>query len=209
MSPTKEVLAALVDALEKKDRYTSGHAKRVAYYSVLLAKHLALEPDEIERIRLGALLHDVGKIGVEDRILKKNAPLDHDEWVLMQEHPELGFEIMSRFEGLQDVIQGMRYHHERWDGKGYPTGLAGEEIPLIARVIAVADTYDAMVSTRPYRKGLPPKVAFAEIVRHAGSQFDPRVVDAFMQAFRTEKMGQGAEYRQSAPSEPGLELALL
>jgi HD-GYP domain-containing protein (c-di-GMP phosphodiesterase class II) len=141
---------------------------------------------------LGALLHDVGKIGVEDHILKKKSALDEPEWKIMQQHPDLGFDIMNRVEGLKDVIGGMRYHHERWDGKGYPLGLKGEEIPLIARIIAVADTYDAMVSTRPYRKGLDPKIAFDEIVKYRGSQFDPIVVDAFIEAFKREKMGRGS-----------------
>jgi HD-GYP domain-containing protein (c-di-GMP phosphodiesterase class II) len=151
-----------------------------------------LTAEELERIRLGAVLHDVGKIGVEDKILKKQAPLDQDEWKVMQTHPDQGYDIMSRVEGLKDVIGGMRYHHERWDGKGYPFGLKGEEIPFIARIIAVADTYDAMVSTRPYRKGLDPKIAYDEIVKHSGTQFDPTVVEAFIEAFKHEKMGKGS-----------------
>lgn len=183
---------ALAEAIEKKDRYTGGHTKRVVHYSVCIAKYMSLSSEEMERIRLAAILHDVGKIGVEDRILKKDAPLVEPEWEVMQTHPELGYDILRRVEGLREVTAGMRYHHERWDGKGYPLGLKGEEIPLIARVISVADAYDAMVSTRPYRKGLDPKIAFEEIVRHRGTQFDPRVVEAFIQAFRREKMGKGS-----------------
>ncbi|MFL5814300.1 MAG: HD domain-containing phosphohydrolase, partial [Bdellovibrionia bacterium] len=160
-----DTVEALAEAIEKKDRYTGGHTKRVVYYSMCIAKYLNLTSDELERIRLGAVLHDVGKIGIEDKILKKQAPLDDEEWKVMQTHPDQGYDIMSRVEGLKDVIGGMRYHHERWDGKGYPFGLKGTEIPLIARIISVADTYDAMVSTRPYRKGLPPTVAFDEIVK--------------------------------------------
>ncbi len=110
----------------------------------------------------------------------------------MQTHPELGFDIMGRVESLKEVMGGMRYHHERWDGLGYPLGLKGEEIPLLARIISVADTYDAMVSTRPYRKGLPPLTAHDEIVKHRGTQFCPTVVDAFIQAFQKEKMGKGS-----------------
>ncbi len=187
-----DTVEALAEAIEKKDRYTGGHTKRVVHYSVCIAKYLDLTPDELERIKLGALLHDVGKIGIEDKILKKGAPLDPEEWKVMQTHPEQGYDIMNRVEGLKDVIGGMRYHHERWDGKGYPLGLKGEEIPLIARIIAVADTYDAMVSTRPYRKGMDPKIAFDEILRYRGTQFDPTVVDAFEKAFRNEKMGKGS-----------------
>jgi HD-GYP domain-containing protein (c-di-GMP phosphodiesterase class II) len=174
--------------MEKKDRYTGGHTKRVVHYSMCIAQFMNLNQEELERVRMGAILHDVGKIGIEDKILKKDAPLDTDEWKIMQTHPQLGYEIMSRVDGLKDVIGGMRYHHERWDGKGYPMGLKGEEIPLIARVISVADTYDAMVSTRPYRKGLPAQKAFDEIVRYSGTQFDPTVVDAFVKAFEGGKM---------------------
>jgi HD-GYP domain-containing protein (c-di-GMP phosphodiesterase class II) len=187
-----DTVEALAEAIEKKDRYTGGHTKRVVYYSMCIAKYMNLSPEQLERIRLGAVLHDVGKIGIEDKILKKSAPLDKDEWEVMQKHPEIGFDIMNRVEGLKDVVGAMRYHHERWDGKGYPLGLKGEEIPMIARVVSVADTYDAMVSTRPYRKGLDPKIAFDEITKHGGTQFDPRVVEAFIQAFKNEKMGKGS-----------------
>jgi HD-GYP domain-containing protein (c-di-GMP phosphodiesterase class II) len=186
-----ETVEALAEAIEKKDRYTGGHTKRVVHFSMCIAKYMSLTPEQLERVRLGAILHDVGKIGIEDKILKKPAPLDDEEWGVMKTHPELGWEIMSRVEGLKDVVSGMRYHHERWDGKGYPLGLKGEEIPLIARIISVADTYDAMVSTRPYRKGLDPKIAFDEIVKYRGTQFDPVTVDAFVQAFKNEKMGRG------------------
>lgn len=188
-----ETVEALAESIEKKDRYTGGHTKRVVYYSMCIAKYVpGLSQEQLERIRLGALLHDVGKIGVEDKILKKEAPLEVDEWKVMQRHPDLGYDIMSRVTSLKDVIGGMRFHHERWDGKGYPLGLKGDEIPLIARIIAVADTYDAMVSTRPYRKGLSTEFAHREIVRYGGTQFDPMVVEAFVKAFENEKMGKGS-----------------
>ncbi len=187
-----DTVEALAESIEKKDSYTGGHTKRVVHYSMCIAKYLQLAPEQLERIRLGALLHDVGKIGIEDKILRKAAPLDPAEWKEMQQHPSLGFDIMSRVRGLRDVTGGMRYHHERWDGKGYPLGLKGEEIPLMARIIAVADTYDAMVSTRPYRKGLEPRIAYEEIVRNSGTQFDPRVVAAFQEAYSKEKMGPGS-----------------
>jgi HD-GYP domain-containing protein (c-di-GMP phosphodiesterase class II) len=187
-----ETVEALAEAIEKKDHYTGGHTKRVVYYALCIAKYLQLTSEQLEQVRLAAVLHDVGKIGIEDKILKKNAPLDAEEWKVMQTHPQLGFDILGRVEGLKDVIGGARYHHERWDGKGYPVGLQGEAIPLIARIVAVADAYDAMVSTRPYRKGLDPKTAYEEILQHRGSQFDPLVVDAFVQAFKCEKMGKGS-----------------
>jgi HD-GYP domain-containing protein (c-di-GMP phosphodiesterase class II) len=187
-----ETVEALAEAIEKKDHYTGGHTKRVVHYSMCIAKYMNLSVEQLERIRLGAVLHDVGKIGIEDKVLKKQAPLDQDEWKVMQTHPDLGVDIMNRVEGLKDVMGGMRFHHERWDGKGYPLGLKGEEIPQIARIISVADTYDAMVSTRPYRKGLDPKIAYEEILKNGGTQFDPEVVAAFEQAFRNEKMGKGS-----------------
>jgi putative nucleotidyltransferase with HDIG domain len=198
-----DTVEALAEAIEKKDHYTGGHTKRVVHYAICIAKYLSLPPEDLERVRLGAILHDVGKIGIEDKILKKQAQLDPEEWKIMQKHPELGYDIMRRVEGLKDVIGGMRYHHERWDGKGYPLGLKGEEIPLLARIISVADTYDAMVSTRPYRKGMDPKKAYDEILRYRGTQFDPAVVDAFVQAFRSEKMGKGSGGSSYPESDSG------
>jgi HD-GYP domain-containing protein (c-di-GMP phosphodiesterase class II) len=187
-----DTVEALAEAIEKKDHYTGGHTKRVVHYSMCVAKYMSLTPAELENVRLGALLHDVGKIGIEDSILKKQSPLTDAEWQVMQTHPGLGYDIMNRVESLKDVMGGMHFHHERWDGKGYPQGLKGEQIPLIARIIAVADAYDAMVSTRPYRKGIDAKIAFEEIVKNRGTQFDPVVVDAFIQAFQREKMGKGS-----------------
>ena len=189
-----DTVESLAEAIEKKDRYTGGHTKRVVHYSMCIAKHLkpALSPEQLERIRLGAVLHDVGKIGIEDKILKKQSQLDKDEWVIMQTHPELGYDIMKRVDGLKDVIAAMRFHHERWDGKGYPLGLKGEEIPVVARIVSVADTFDAMASTRPYRKGLDPQIAYDEIVKYSGTQFCPMVVEAFCEAFKHEKMGKGS-----------------
>ena len=192
-----DTVQALAEAIDKKDHYTGGHIKRVVHFSVCIAKHIPLDEEEIDRVRLAAILHDVGKIGIEDHILKKPAPLDLYEWPLMKKHPELGYQIMKQVEGLEDVIEGMRFHHERWDGKGYPMGLKGEEIPLIARIISVGDTYDAMVSKRPYKNGMHPEKAYDEIVRHAGTQFCPKVVEAFKKAYRLEKMGQTLRKKES------------
>jgi HD-GYP domain-containing protein (c-di-GMP phosphodiesterase class II) len=198
-----DTVEALAESIEKKDSYTGGHTKRVVHYSMCIAKYLNLTAEELERIRLGAILHDVGKIGIEDKILKKAAPLDQYEWPVMKTHPELGYQIMKRVESLQDIMGGMRFHHERWDGKGYPLGLKGEEIPLMARIISIADTYDAMVSTRPYRKGLDPQVAYEEITRHAGTQFCPTTVRAFQKAFEHEKMGQKRSKASVSESDSG------
>jgi putative nucleotidyltransferase with HDIG domain len=187
-----ETVEVLSEAVSKKDRYTGGHTKRVAHYSCLIAKYLDLTPQQVETVRHAAVLHDVGKIGIEDKILKKNGPLDDAEWAVMKTHPVLGYEILSSMEENQDAIVAAHYHHERWDGKGYPKGLKGEEIPLAARIVALADAYDAMVSNRPYRQGVDPSIAYEEIIRNKGTQFDPQVVDAFITAFRLEKMNKGS-----------------
>lgn len=178
-----DTVTALMEVTEKKDRTTSGHSKRVAHLSQKIALQMDLDPVQVDQIKLAALLHDIGKIGVDDRILKKAAPLDHEEWPLMKSHPELGFEIMKRVRGLRDVIAGMRFHHERWDGQGYPMRLRGDQIPLVARIIAVADAYDAIVSRRPYQEGKSHQFAMEEIISHSGSQFCPEVVRAHCAAF--------------------------
>ncbi|MBI4949977.1 MAG: GAF domain-containing protein [Deltaproteobacteria bacterium] len=174
---------ALAEAIEKRDPYTGGHTKRVFEYSLAIGKHMTMPPKALEILKLSAVLHDIGKIGIEDRILRKDAPLDADEAAVMRLHPQYGAEIMKHVPQLKDIVPGMLHHHERFDGQGYPRGFKGEQIPLIARIISVADTYDAMTTTRPYRKGLPPEVAIAELRKYAGVQFDGRVVEAFIRAF--------------------------
>ena len=149
-----------------------------------IARHLRMPEEEMEVLRLSAVLHDIGKIGVEDKVLRKEAPFDANEAASMRMHPQFGEEILKHIPHLKDIMPGMLHHHERVDGLGYPAGLKDEEIPLTARIISVADTYDAMTSTRPYRKGRPPEEAVREIRRCAGRQFDINVVKAFMRAFR-------------------------
>ncbi len=185
-----ETVSALASAIDAKDRYTGGHTKRVALFSVLIAKYMNLSKKEIHEVRLAATLHDIGKIGVEDKVLKKQAQLEGEEWEHMKQHPEFGYRILGHIKGLKNITDGMRFHHERPDGLGYPLGLKGDEIPLVARIISVADTFDAMTSNRPYRKGLSYEVAFQEIVKHRGTQFDENVVDAFVKAFTIERMGK-------------------
>lgn len=176
---------AMAGAIEAKDRYTGGHTKRVVHYSMAIGQYVKLSPSERENLKLAAILHDIGKIGIDDKVLKKQYALNDEEYEAMKKHPAIGFDILAQVEGLKEVVDGARYHHERPDGKGYPYGLKGEQIPKIASIISVADTYDAMVSTRPYRKGLDPKIAFDEIVKYRGTQFDEEVVDAFVKAFET------------------------
>lgn len=172
-------VTVLAEAVEKRDPYTGGHVRRVVYYSLLLGHEMGLEEAELERLRITATLHDVGKIAVPDQVLRKPAPLDQDELRVMQRHAEDGAEILSGVANLEHVLPGVRHHHERLDGAGYPDGLCDEQIPLAARIIAVADTYDAMTTSRPYRKALRADVAESEIRRGAGTQFCPRVVEAF------------------------------
>lgn len=186
----RQLVMAIANAIEAKDHYTGGHNRRVAYFATMIARHLGLSAAEIEDVYLSSLLHDVGKIGIDDHVLKKAAPLDSEEWEHMKQHPELGWKILGKAKCLEHIIDGMRFHHERPDGLGYPLKLKGEEIPMIARIISVADTFDAMTSNRPYRKGLDYEVAFEEIVRNKGTQFDEKVVDGFVRAFKMERMGK-------------------
>ena len=178
-----ETADALAEAIEKRDPYTGGHTNRVVWYSTVIADELQLPEDDKERLKIGAILHDIGKIGVEDRILRKPGPLDDDEFRQMSLHPKIGAEIIDHIEGLRDIVPAILYHQERYDGGGYPTGIKNGEIPISARIIAVADTFDAMTTDRPYRKALPDEVALGELKKHSGTQFDSDVVQAFLLAY--------------------------
>ncbi len=171
---------AIADAIEAKDLYTRGHCERMRRFSLVIAEELNLSEKEKRNVELSALLHDVGKIGVPEVILLKDGKLTAEEFAEIKKHPVIGAEILGEIKQLKEVIPGVKYHHERYDGKGYPEGLSGENIPLIARIIAVTDAYDAMTSDRPYRKGLAKEIADKELVRLKGQQFDPQCVDAFL-----------------------------
>jgi len=177
------VAEALAEAIEKRDPYTGGHTKRVVNYSLAAAKYLNLSQREIELLRLSAILHDIGKVGIEDKILRKPGRLDDEETKVMKMHPTFGVDIMQHIKQLKDLIPGMKYHHERSDGNGYPDGLKGKEIPIIASIIAVADTFDAMTTDRSYRTRLPHHIAIDEIKKEAGAQFEREVALAFVKAF--------------------------
>lgn len=179
-----ETVTALAEAVEKRDPYTGGHLQRVVAYSLLLGNELGLEVDDLENLRLGATLHDIGKLGVPDGVLLKAGPLDDAEAAVMRRHPVDGAAIISRIESLRPLVPIVRNHHERMDGRGYPDRLAGEAIPLPARVVAVADTFDAMTTSRPYREALSREVAAAEIRRVAGLHLCERVVESFERLYR-------------------------
>ncbi|WP_162485042.1 HD-GYP domain-containing protein [Carboxydothermus hydrogenoformans] len=173
-------IRALVAALEAKDPYTKGHSERVSELAVEIAKEMGLNADQIDIIRHMALLHDVGKIGILDTVLNKKGTLDPEEKELIQEHPVLGAKIVEEIPFLKQYAGMVRHHHERFDGTGYPDKVSGEKIPLGARIIAVADTYDAMTSDRPYRSALTKEQAMSELELNAGQQHDPRVVKALL-----------------------------
>ena len=172
-------LKVLMAALETKDATTQGHSERVSRLTVAVAKEMGIPDDRLVDIERGALLHDIGKIGVPDEVLKKPASLDDQEWEAMRKHPLLAGLMISKVEFLEGVLPILLYHHERYDGEGYPFGMERETIPLEARIFTVVDSYDAMTSDRPYREAMTPAAAVREIQRNAGTQFDPRVVEAF------------------------------
>lgn len=175
-----DTLLTAVSSLELRERYTAGHSRRVAAYSLLAAERLGLrDPSFLRTLEAGALLHDVGKIGVPDRALLKVGALDDEEWESMRRHPESGAELARGSDALEGAAPIIASHHERFDGRGYPAGLAGEAIPLGARIVAAADVYDALTTSRPYKRAFPHEEASAILCDQAGAALDPRVVKAF------------------------------
>jgi HD-GYP domain-containing protein (c-di-GMP phosphodiesterase class II) len=175
-----EMIAAAVDA---KDPYTKGHSRRVSQYSVILAKELGLPEEEVDKVRISATLHDVGKIGVEDRVLKKPGVLTNEEFEIMKRHTVMGYEIVRQVKQLTEMLPGIRWHHEALNGQGYPDGIRGDEIPLMTRIIAVADTFDAVTTDRPYQAGSDFPKALDILRKHAGTRYDPIIVDAMHAAY--------------------------
>jgi putative nucleotidyltransferase with HDIG domain len=178
---------SILHALDCKDHYTFGHSMRVTYYSLVLGKEVGLCKEELYDLEMAALFHDIGKIGVPDNVLLKPSRLNETEFQIMKKHPEKSAEILEGFKPFEMVAKYARHHHERYDGRGYPDALKGEDIPLFSRIILIGDTFDAMTSTRPYRKGLSYEVAFSELKEFSGSQFDPQLVQSFCKAM-TEEM---------------------
>ncbi len=183
----KEMAVALAKTIDAKDNYTHGHSERVADYAQLIAKRAGDDEEAQKRIYYMGLLHDIGKIGVAGNIINKPGRLNDDEFHSIQSHTIIGSEILRNISRFPDLSIGARSHHERYDGKGYPDHLAGDEIPRPARIIAVADTYDAMTSSRSYRKGLPQDVARSEIEKGRGAQFDPQFADLMLQLIDEDK----------------------
>ena len=184
---TKEVMESLAQTIDAKDKYTNGHSFRVALYSKMLAKELGLSKQEQEDIYYMGLLHDIGKIGIPNAIINKTTKLTDEEYETIKKHPIYGYEILSEIESMPELSVGARYHHERIDGKGYPDGLKGDEIPYMARIIAVADSYDTMTSNRSYRKYLPQDVVRAEIEKNIGTQFDEGPARAMLRVIDSDK----------------------
>lgn len=178
----KEIILVLANAIEAKDEYTRGHVERVCGYCLAIARELAMPAEDIRDLEVCSFLHDVGKIGVPDAVLQKPGFLDDEERMKMERHSEMGEQLVKPIDVPLRVKQSIRQHQERWDGRGYPDGLNGNDIHIFARIISVADTWDAMTSDRPYRKALAREVAISELRKNAGTQLDPQVVDAFLRA---------------------------
>lgn len=197
-------LTTMAAAIDARDHYTSGHSMRVAHWGREIARQIGLPPEKVEEVYFGGILHDIGKIGIEDEILNKQGKLTPEEYDKIKQHTVIGYEIVKKAGMFHELLPAIRSHHERFDGKGYPDGLAGEEIPLIARILAVSDSFDAMVADRPYRKGLPLEVALQEIRRGAGTQFDPELAHHFVHIINQLPPGEleGMLGQQDSPEVP-------
>ena len=174
-----EFVGSLASALDARDRYTAGHSRRVSDWACAVAEAIDFSPQQLEEIRIGAMLHDIGKIGISDSVLQKSGRLTDEEFALIQQHPTIGRHILEGVNGFQSYLPTVELHHENWDGTGYPRGLGGENVPLAARIVHVVDAYDAMTSDRPYRRGMTHDQAISILERYAGSQFDPQIVRVF------------------------------
>lgn len=196
-------LSVLANAIDLRDRYTRGHVERVTAYAVLIASYLGWTERQLEQLRFGAILHDIGKIHIPEKALFKPDRLDDNEWMEVRRHSEIGADMIRDISYLAEAEPVVRYHHERWDGSGYPEGLVGEQIPLSARIVAVADGFDAMTTRRPYSNARDLEQAYQEILASAGTQYDPAVVAAFQLAWEAKRVEQIAAEWFSAPDETG------
>ncbi len=203
---------ALAAAIDGKDPYTRGHSERVARFSIAIGESLGLPDDELEKLRISALLHDVGKIGIDDNILKKPAALTDEEYEIMKGHPQKGYKIMSQIPAMRDFLPGMHMHHEMMDGRGYPQGLKAEQIPMQARIVSVADTFDAMTTDRPYQQGMALEDALARIKTFIGTRYDETVVAALVAACESGQIAAGrvklSPRAQELSRAPGLKTSI-
>jgi HD-GYP domain-containing protein (c-di-GMP phosphodiesterase class II) len=190
----------LANAIDEKDPYTRGHSERVAYYSACVAKHLGMSAEEVERVHLSGIIHDVGKIGIEDKILRKAAALTDEEYEIMKQHPTKGEHILEAVPLLKEKAGDGLMHHENVDGSGYPKGLKGEDIPLFGRIVSVADAFDAMTTDRPYSKAMTFEAAIARLKFLSGKKFDGACVDAFERAFLKGDVSPAKARRASVAS---------
>lgn len=193
LDSSEAIVFTLAETLEAKDLYTRGHSERVSKYSVLLGKHLKLTEPELDDLKRGSLLHDIGKIGIQECVLNKKEPLNEEEMAHVRTHPVRGYEICHRLKSFKNLLPVIRSHHERWDGCGYPDRIGNTDIPLLARVCAVTDAFDAMTSNRPYRKGVHPLQAIEIFEREVDAgQWEPDIVKKFIELVRTSFKGKGA-----------------
>lgn len=183
---TQSLINFFEDQVDKKDHYTKCHCNRVSEYCVLIGKKLGLPQEDIDKLRIGGLFHDIGKIGIPDNILKKESKLTNEEYDEIQTHTSLGVDILTRNKVFKEIIPIVEYHHEKYDGNGYPFKLKGDEIPLAARITAVADTFDAMTSKRSYRDPIPLTDVVQEFKKCSGTQFDPNIVNTFLDIINNE-----------------------
>ena len=181
-------LIMLANAIEVRDPYTRGHVERVMNYAQTIAEYLSWSPVDINNLRFGSILHDIGKIQISEEILNKEGALSDAEWDEMRKHPQVGAELIKGIHYLEPALPVVLYHHERWNGRGYPFSLTEENIPVAARIVAIADSFDAMTTKRPYRKELTPEEATSEIISCSGNQYDPLMVEAFQHAWETNKI---------------------
>jgi HD-GYP domain-containing protein (c-di-GMP phosphodiesterase class II) len=201
---------ALAAAIDGKDPYTRGHSERVSRFSMAIAQRLGLSDEEVEKIRISALLHDVGKISIDDKILKKPAALTDEEYEIMKGHPQKGYKIMSQIPAMKEFLPGMYMHHEMVNGMGYPQGLKGDEIPLMGKIVAVADTFDAMTTDRPYQKAMKFEDALARIETFVGTRYDASVVAAFSEACKEGQIRPGqVKLRKPAAPTPSPQISPL
>jgi len=191
-------LGTLARLLETKDRVTETHSMRVVHYAMELGRSVGLSEQDMLDLEYGALLHDIGKVGVDDGILRKSGPLSEDEWQVIRQHPTIGFSVLKNLDFLRNALPVILHHQERFDGRGYPNGLKGEQIPILARIFTIADAFEAMVSDRPYRKAMKPEVAVQEIRRNAGTQFDPRLAGLFVKLFEEGRIHVGETHQLHA-----------